>query len=523
MQEFHVRELIYKVLSYLRGMWRHRGIMVALSWFVCTAGWVTVYLMEDQYVSNASVEIVNPEGEITPFLKDMVMNYDVTTEARSLLGKLLTQENLMEVVRESDLALRVNSQEELQELLYELRLQVNVSSSAGKGSIYYISHRHHEAKITYQVVQALMTILRREAAGGLGNPKIQRTAQQFLDEQIREYQAQLAEAELALQDFKRRNVTLLPNGGSGGYHANLKELMDTLGKEKLHLLELEKKREELLRKINGVTGTGISPTAALEQKITTLTHRLEELQNKFYIKNSQRIPLYDTSHPDVISLKQNIALLQQRREEVAKGVNESSSANPELDYDPVYQQFKMSLAEVDVDLASVRPRVQEYENKLAEFSKLGDTLPALEAELLRFELNHNNIKNKLLSLLSQQGNAKFSGDVAEGLTRHVQIRVISDPVLPRQPAGPNRPLFLTVVLMAGLVAGLSMTLIVTLMRPVFDSPAALKKELGLPVLGTVSMRREPRGNTWLRSDSAFFFAMIGLFVAYFGVMVPLYL
>ena len=64
-----------------------------------------------------------------------------------------------------------------------------------------------------------------------------------------------------------------------------------------------------------------------------------------------------------------------------------------------------------------------------------------------------------------------------------------------------------------------MALFLAVVRPVFDSPGSLKRVLGLPVLGMVSMVDEGTGSNLLRSRIFFVFTIIMLFAVYAGLII----
>ncbi|MBF0621260.1 MAG: hypothetical protein HQL54_04970 [Magnetococcales bacterium] len=520
MQNFSFHEIYYLINTYIRGMWRHRWHMVVVSWVVCLGGWVTTSMMEDQYGASGRLVIEDPQKDISPFLTDVTNRMDVTSEARRILNRIINRTNLLSVIRQTDWAYSISTPRELEEALQTLRMQVSVSPIGGSSSnLYVISHRHTNPKIAYQVVKGLLDLLMRDSIDQVTAYKA-RTAQRFLDVQINEYKEKVEQAERELQEFKRRNAPSLPDDDKGGYYVRLKQLMNVLDTERLKEREMGKRQEELQRQLTRMQGHNPQvqrESSALDKKIEETHQRLQDLRSKYYMKGARKLPLYPEDHPDVVSLRRSISQLQEDKRQEAENrlspqMNDEKSI---MDEDPIYRQVQLAMSEVKVDLASTRARIDEYTNQLDGLRGLENTLPAIEAELIRLERNYNITREKLLSLLSKQGEARFSGDVAESLSAEVQFKIVDPPEIPLTPIGPNRPLFLTVALIGGILSGMAIALVLAILRPVFDSPVTLKKTLGLPVLGTVSMIKDGPGQAWLASKFFFFLAnalLVGLYV-----------
>ncbi|MBF0186508.1 MAG: hypothetical protein HQL50_01125 [Magnetococcales bacterium] len=515
MQEFELRDIIYLVFTHLRGMWRHRWHMVFMAWFICITGWTAVAFMEDQYVSRGRVLIEDPQRQISPFLKGIMSETDVTMEARKILDHLLSRPNLIKVIQETSLAHRIEKEHQLDEIINMLRAQLSVSPS--RGNVYIISHRSNERTITTEVVKVLLNILMQDSIDVMTASQA-RQAQKFLENQIGEYEAKVAVQEQELREFKSKNRFNL-SGGREGYFKELKKMSAQLEEANLKLRTTEKRREELSRQLMRMEEQS-SPVLEIEQRIQELEARLDELLGKFYMKGGRKMPLYNESHPDVISLRRQIAAIEQQKIDKLNWLEEvrDNPAQWEMDVDPIYRKIKIDISDLDVELISLRERVQQLENRLSELRQLEKQIPAVEVELIRMEQHFSMTKERLLALLNKQSAARFSGDVAEGLSKEVRFRIIEQPSVPTRPVGPNRPLFLTVVLIGAVLGGVALALFLSVIRPVFDSPAALKKELGLPVLGMVSMVDEGPGMAFFSSKPLFVIIVIMLMGSYAGIM-----
>src|SRR5262249_41424678 len=87
-------------------------------------------------------------------------------------------------------------------------------------------------------------------------------------------------------------------------------------------------------------------------------------------------------------------------------------------------------------------------------------------------------------LVKRRGAAQISQD--RDNVQSGQFRIIDPPQKPLQPSGPNRVLFLSVVLGIRLGVGIAFGSILVLLKDSISSVAGLKSAFGLAVLGTVS-------------------------------------
>jgi hypothetical protein len=67
------------------------------------------------------------------------------------------------------------------------------------------------------------------------------------------------------------------------------------------------------------------------------------------------------------------------------------------------------------------------------------------------------------------------------------FKIIDPPTMPVAPAGPNRVLLHSAVLLAALACGGAVAWFISQARPTFDGPGTMRQVTGLVVLGTVQM------------------------------------
>ena len=186
--------------------------------------------------------------------------------------------------------------------------------------------------------------------------------------------------------------------------------------------------------------------------------------------------------------------------------------------DPVYQQLKLQLAQADANVALLKTRVDEYQERVNYLQKMVDPIPTIEAEFTQLNRDYGLHQSNYQRLLASREQASMSEQM-EMSGDQIQFRVVDPPRVPLKPSAPNRPLLMSGVLVLSLVAGVALAFLLYLLRPTFDSPQAVLNYLGRPVLGAVSMiYDEAWGRKRRHALVAFSLAGAGLLVMYVVMM-----
>jgi polysaccharide chain length determinant protein (PEP-CTERM system associated) len=352
-----------------------------------------------------------------------------------------------------------------------------------------ITYTDEDRQTARRVVDQLLRLFLANSLGGsqLGSEQ----AQNFLTQQIAEYDKKLQAAEARLADFKRQNAGLVP-GATGDYFTRLHGDTDDLDKNRSALTIAEQKRDELQRQLSseqplmGSSGTVNGAAGAdTSSAIRETQARLDELLLRFTDK-----------HPDVIAARRTLEDLRKRQQVEIAAVrrgDQAAIAASGLAANPVYQGIKLQLSQADVEVAAARRQLADREGKIAELRKMINTAPAVEAEYARLNRDYDVTRGQYQALVERLNRAKLS-DKAEA-TGVVRFEVVEPPTGSNQPVSPDRIRLILVVLLGGLAAGIGVAYLMHQLRPVFVSARQLTELTQLPVLGVVSM-------TWLERHQA---------------------
>jgi polysaccharide chain length determinant protein (PEP-CTERM system associated) len=163
-----------------------------------------------------------------------------------------------------------------------------------------------------------------------------------------------------------------------------------------------------------------------------------------------------------------------------------SSGDVGRNYSPMLQQLNIALAEAEAVVASMSARTSEYSGRYDRLKSMSEAIPIVEAEFTQLNRDYEVNRANYEKLLERRASARMSGELTSA-SALMSFRIVDPPTVPDEPSGPDRALFFTIVLLAGLGIGLGIAFVVSQIRPAFYSQASLREVTGLQVLGAVPM------------------------------------
>lgn len=473
-----ISDLLLMIRTQALGMWRFRWLALAVAWIVFLLGSISIYLMPDVYQANARV-YVDAENAIEDFLGGLAAPTDVISEVTVVVREIVSRPNLAEVARNTDLALRAETDEQFESLLNSLQERIVVQGN--RDGIYSISFEDTDRGKALAVVDSLLTAFVEKSLGADRSDSEQ--AQQFLEDQIAEYEQRLTDAEGRLAEFQRENVEFMPDQ-RGGYFSRLQSAEAELQVTQGELNLATERRAELERQIEGETpvfgimGTSpgaISGTGATAARVRDLEIQLEELRLR-----------YTDRHPRIIEILDTIELLRDQAATEQEEMAQQPVQRSPLDQNPVYQNMRIQLSNVEVEIASLRAERSQQQEDVDRLRRMVDTIPQVEAELARLNRDYDVVRAKHQLLLQQLEAANIGEDVSRSIDE-IQFRIIEPPFSPTRPVGPERPVFLWMTLIVALGVGGGVAFVMNLLRPTFIGNRSVTETVGIPVLSAVSL------------------------------------
>ena len=504
-----MEQLLRQILTELRGAWRFRWFAMLVTWAVGLGGIVFVLSMPDLYEARAQVFVDTRD----PLMAAARGGEDADAKVAYVRRMLLSTPNLEQVARETDLDLRAPTPQAFQALVAKLQNDLRVQPGGGRGfesNVYSIVYRDVDRRIAERVVQVLLNSFQEQSLEGDLRDDLK--ALDFLDNQMAEYRRRLEDAEARVADFRRRNAGLI--GGEGGFFSRLEAFQEELREVRGGLQVALEKRAALARQFSASeqAGTqdesGATSLAELQNQVLQTEKQLDELRL-----------IYTDEHPSVISTRETLAALQgrleRRRDELGPLLGAGGAGGA------VVENVRIALSQVEIEITELRGRERTLEQRINELQDRVEIAPQLEAELAGLNRDHAVLRNQYESLLQRRELLSFDID-RKRQGRQLEFRIIEPPLAPQAPVAPDRWRLMLMVLAASLAAGGGLAFLLHQMRPVFVSGDMVYQQLGIPVLGTVSMAWTQRAVWKRRSAEAVFavglLALLGIFGIVFLAM-----
>jgi len=502
----NIYEQINVLYGYLHGMWRYRWSALLIAWLVAMGGWLVVFAMPDQYDVSASL-YVDTSSVLKPLLKGLTAESNPEDDIAVMTQLLTGRDSMLSVAHATGMDKNAQTPQSKERIAKNLARSISINNkSSGPGrnyNIYEISYRSTSAELAYDVVSELLnTFVENAQKSGRADTQ---AAQNFLDEQIAEFEKRLREAEGRLADFKKKNAGAMPDE-KGGYYERLQAVNQEIENTKLEIRQAQQRYSNLHKQLSGespVLGRGGYGQSASAVKLRQYQEQLADMLTRF-----------TSQHPDVQALRKRIADLEANMSTGSTDIS-SPGDNGKQQFNPVYQELKVQESQANIAVGTLQIRLAELQKSLEKLQQSVDTIPEVEAELSRLNRDYEVTRQRYLSLVERRESARLAEKV-ESDSSTFSIRVIDSPVVPILPTGPNRLLLLSGVFVAALAAAAGWALMLFFLFPTFVDYKQLRNMIDLPVLGSISLHIGPEEKKRRRAKLITFMLALGVLLGIFG-------
>ena len=488
-----MNELFLQLRELLPALWLKRWWGLATTLALGIIGAAVVMAIPNKYEATARV-FVDTQSILKPLMAGLAVQPNVDQQVTMLSRTLISRPNIEKLVRMADLDLKSESKAQQDGLIDTLMKTIEIKS-VGRDNLYSLNYVDADKDKAKRVIQSMVSIFVESSLGA--SRKDTDSAKVFLDEQIKTYEAKLEEAEGRLKEFRLRNIDMQTGDGKDSA-TRLVENSQALETAKLLLREAEQSRDAARKQLDAEK-TGSPHDAATqsllqESAVNIATPEIDarlEAQRRSLDGLMQR---YTDQHPDVVSTRRLIGDLEKQKAKEVAELRRAAMAMPSsgnvgggaAGASLASQELARVLATSEVQVAALRARVAEYQNRYTQAKALTRTSPQIEAEAAQLNRDYAIVKKNYEDLVARRQSAVMSGDLdmASGV---VDFRLIDPPRVSPRPVSPNRMLLLLAALAVAVGAGLAVAFAATQLRPVFDDVHQLRAKTSLPLLGVVSM------------------------------------
>ncbi len=266
----------------------------------------------------------------------------------------------------------------------------------------------------------------------------------FIDNQLKIVSKKLAESELALENFKKKNKVVDLTAEAQGIIQKLNDL-DTKINE---LLLKENTIDFIERQIQGNNDIKLISAGLIDDPI--LSNLISQLQ-QLILKKETLLIEYTPKHPDVIQVNDQIRSL------VAMIKNRIFSLR-----------------------TSINNQMQTLKKIKEEYTKMLENLPQTERKLADLLRNYQ-VNEKIYSYLLE----KRAATAIAKASIVSNNRVIDPAIVPQKPYKPKKPLIVAVGVILGFILGIIAVFMKELLSTKIKSKEDVEKLTDVPIVGTI--------------------------------------
>lgn len=503
------------ILSELRVYWRRRWTVIALAWGVSIAAWLVIMMIPDRYDAMTRI-YVDTDNLLTPLLRNITVQADVTKQIEVLQRTLLSRKNMASVAHSADLDLDLQTEQDKESLYTQLSKQIAVKAEGA--NLFSVTYSNSNPQMAKRIVEALLTIFVETNLGQ--NRSSMGNARDFIESEIANYERKLKQADERLADFKSHHVGVLAGEGNISFSTRIDSARQESIAATSKVEDLAAFRRDLAANLatippyldvdspGQVVISGGTPTVTSSRiRVQQLEAELSQLQSRF-----------TDAHPDVVAIKRALDRARQSAEKEATQPATAQGGSRGRVSNPLFEQVKLRLIQAEADLAQAQSRARIAGDEVLRLQGLAETAPKVEAELADLNREYGVIKGKYEELLGRRESARLS-EAAETRGDKIQFRIIEAPQVPILPSFPNRPLLISGALALSLVIGAGVVFLLHKIDDTVESVATLAEDFNVRVYGTVPRVKSILG-TKRRRREVRNFAMVtgGLFAAYLLVV-----
>lgn len=482
-----------RIEDYFRMLWRRKGYLFTTTFLVTGLFVGLAWVLPRVYKSQTTILVVAQgisEGYVKPTrsegLEDRLNVISFQLKSRSLLERLIQEYKLYGYGADS----RFNLEDALKKMRDDIEVNLGQHNTFTVG--YYAPLAPLARDVTKRLadeVIRLQTTSREDQAVG---------TDQFIDDQLRQAEKELAANEEKLKAFKLQHLGALPEQSAGnlaalnGLHNQLVSNESAIQRAKDQQAVLEQRQQDLKnlsllsQEVGGKAASKLRTGA--NSRITTRASLRSQLDAKL-AQLAGETAKYTDKYPDVVRLKREIQELEQQLSQ------ETATESAEV---PSREGAGVFSVASDVDVAAIKTQLQMNKRDVASLEKEHEDIlrqiqmyqarlnlsPRVEMELLSltrdneyFRQNYKNLQDK-----------KFNTQVAANLEKTMGIdtfKIIDEAYLPKKPVKPDRRLISLIGLFAGMGFGLALIVFVEYLDPTLRDEDIATNELKLPVLISV--------------------------------------
>jgi polysaccharide biosynthesis transport protein len=481
---------IHRYLDVARRRHMHFLLPLLLGWLVIWgAGWV----LPPRYESTTLILVEQPSmpsNYVTPNVSE-----DLQDRLQSITQQILSRTRLLSIIDRLHLYGEGSNQGTPDEKVDRMRKDIDielVQREDKKGITgFTITYKGKNPEIAQQVTGELTDLFIDENLKARQQHSEDTTS--FMESQLANASASLAEQEAKVQEYEAKHEGDLPSQEASnlqilsGLQAQLQSEQDALSNAKQQGIYYQAMIGQY-RDLNGNYGAadgGPTTLPAIDQQLDALRSKLANLRSH-----------YTERHPDIQSLKDEIARTEKMRDQLLAGskdqeksggkagetstarvMNNSSQNQAMLQLESQQQANKLEVTNREQAVVGLKARIDEYQGRL-------NNEPARAQELADLTRGYDQSKATYDDLLKKKNESSMATNM-ERMQQGERFTMLDPPSLPTRPTFPNRLKLCGIGLAVGLALGLIVVIGFELMDDRMHNEKEIKALLTVAILSEI--------------------------------------
>jgi succinoglycan biosynthesis transport protein ExoP len=322
----------------------------------------------------------------------------------------------------------------------------------------------------------------------------------FLEKQVENARAKMAEQESRVAAFKTKHLGALPSqlesnvqilAGLQSQFQSAQQALDDARQQKIYL-------ESLLQQYQSAGPVPFggesaqTPMETLNKQLIDMYLKLAELQSK-----------YKEGYPDIVALKDQIANVRRQEEDAKRAAitNESNQQSASAgDIEEMTEvrngtptplmQVQSQLKANQLEISNVQQHVKALESEISAYKARLNSTPVMEQDLTAISRGYEESKANYNILLQKQMQSQLATNL-EVQQQGEQFLIIDPPTLPNKPSAPNHLWFSVGGLLAGILVGLGLTILLEQTNPRIEQEADVEAVVPVRVLVSIPHLKTP--------------------------------
>ena len=347
----------------------------------------------------------------------------------------------------------------------------------------------------------------------------------FIESQLEEARANLAQQEEKVRQFKDQHLGELPGQLQSnlqilsGLQGQLQSEEDALNRANQHKVYLQSllgqyRSVQQSAKSGGTVSMGLP---AIEEELDKLKSQLADLSAH-----------YTDRHPDVRKIKEQIAKTEKMKQQLtadlkaqaanasdqntapgARSESELKSLSPMMELDSQLKANQIEITNRQHSIETLQRRIGEYQARLNQ-------APVREQQLTELTRGYDQSRANYDSLLKKKNDSELATSL-EQQQQGEQFRVLDPPSLPTRPYSPNRVKLSAIGLFLGLCLGGGVTLGAELIDDRIYTEEEFEKLLPADIVSEIPNISSPEEENQTRKSTRLQWAGTGLVLAWIVV------